>query len=248
MHKKPSDLTTHATDTPLTIQFASSSPLELSRAASLVQPFVSSVDLNCGCPQSWACAEGIGASLMHQRDLVTSMIKAVKARCGNQFCMSVKIRVHRDLRETVDFVRAVEGAGVDYIGVHGRLRSQRSSEPVDLEAIRLVKESVACPVVANGDAFSLKDAERIAGCTGVDGVMSARGLQENPALFAGFEKTPREAVRRFVELAVRFPIPFALVKQHVWDMTIGVLEKAERKEILDVVDMLELVDWVEEHV
>lgn len=63
----------------------------------------------------------------------------------------------------------MENAGADYITVHGRLKSQRSSTPPNLDAIALVKESVQCPVVANGDLYSLKDVKKIVAVTKVDG-------------------------------------------------------------------------------
>lgn len=73
------------------------------------------------------------------------------------------------IRRTVEFVRIVEDAGADYVTVHGRRRSQKSTEPVDLDAIKLVKDHATVPVVANGDAFSLDDVRRIADFTGADG-------------------------------------------------------------------------------
>ena len=42
----------------LIAQFASSDPTEFARAAELIAPWVDGVDLNCGCPQSWALKEG----------------------------------------------------------------------------------------------------------------------------------------------------------------------------------------------
>lgn len=38
----------------LIAQFASSDPREFTRAAELIAMWVDGVDLNCGCPQSWA--------------------------------------------------------------------------------------------------------------------------------------------------------------------------------------------------
>ena len=66
-------------------------------------PFVSGVDLNCGCPQSWACAECLGAALMNKRELVADIVKEAKAtlkRDGyeGRRTVSVKIRIHKDLR------------------------------------------------------------------------------------------------------------------------------------------------------
>jgi tRNA-dihydrouridine synthase 4 len=91
---------------PLVVQFGACSPLELSRAASIVQPYCAGIDLNCGCPQSWACHDGLGAALMHERGKVADMIKAVKRACGDGFSMSVKIRVHKDLRFAAISVRS----------------------------------------------------------------------------------------------------------------------------------------------
>ncbi|KAI9704340.1 MAG: hypothetical protein M1836_007201 [Candelina mexicana] len=183
---------------------------------------------------------------MHERQKVADMVRAVKKGCGKDFCVSVKIRVHKDLRETTDFVKAVGAAGVDYITCHGRRRSQRSSEPVDLDAIKLVKETATVPVVANGDVFDIKDVQRIVNYTGVDGVMSARGLLSNPALFAGYDTTPREAVEKFMGYAVKQPLPFPLVKHHLSEMTVKMLSKKERLEMLDATNMLDLIDWLDE--
>ena len=69
-------------------------------------------------------------------------------------------------------MRQVERAGVDFITVHGRLKNQRSSTPPNLDAIALAKSSVQCPVVANGDVYSLKDVKKIVAATRVDGTGS----------------------------------------------------------------------------
>lgn len=45
----------------LVAQFASPDPTEFARAAELIAPWVDGVDLNCGCPQSWALKEGMFA-------------------------------------------------------------------------------------------------------------------------------------------------------------------------------------------
>lgn len=150
-----------------------------------------------------------------------------------------------DDRRTLDFLKIVQDAGVDYVTVHGRQRSQRNSEPVNLEAIKLVKESATVPVVANGDAFTLDDVRRIADFTGVDGVMSARGLMENPTLFTGTVKTPWTAVEAFVGLAVRSPLPYGLVLHHVGEMTRSSMTRAHRASLHETGDMLDLIDWVQ---
>lgn len=135
---------------------------------------------------------------------VGEMLKEAKRRLsGTNKSVSCKIRIHKDLDETKRFIDIVTAAGVDFITVHGRTKNQRSSTPPDFAAVKLLKAYTTVPVLANGDVYSLKDAHDIARETGVDGVMAARGLLENPALFAGFERAPQEAVARFVAYASR---------------------------------------------
>jgi len=81
-------------------QFAAKDSVTLSRAAEMVFPYVDGVDLNCGCPQTWACQEGIGAGLMKDPETVRDMVRGVKSRIG--ICVSAKIRIHADLRSVAD--------------------------------------------------------------------------------------------------------------------------------------------------
>lgn len=109
------DLTvgTHGPQPATILQFGANDPTELARASSLAIPFVNGVDLNCGCPQSWACAETLGAALMNQRELVRDMVVETRNRLAREGwavgldkdmenpkgrSVSVKIRVHDDLR------------------------------------------------------------------------------------------------------------------------------------------------------
>lgn len=99
-------------------------------------------------------------------------------------------------RLTSQLIQNAIQAGISYIGVHGRTRWQRDTEPVNLPGIRFAVEEArgAVSMIANGDCFRYSDSERARLETGANAVMSARGLLENPALFAGYEKTPLEAI------------------------------------------------------
>jgi hypothetical protein len=72
-------------------------------------------------------------------------------------------------RETEEFVKRALSVGVDFITVHGRTRRQKSTEPVNIEGMKLVKEVSTVPVLANGDVFSIENANKIVEATGVDG-------------------------------------------------------------------------------
>lgn len=57
---------------------------------------------------------------------------------------------------------------MSWITVHGRTIEERH-QPVHYEAIKIIKESVSIPVVANGDIRNLKEAENVWQMSGTDG-------------------------------------------------------------------------------
>jgi tRNA-dihydrouridine synthase 4 len=200
---------------------------------------------------------------MHKRELVAKMVKEAKSSLRREGfegkkTVSVKIRIHKDLRDTIDFINTVQAAGVDFLTIHGRMRSTPSSQPVNLEAIKLLTSHATVPTLSNGDIFTLSDATKHSSLTGVDGVMSARGILQNPALFAGFEACPWKAVETFMNKVVKAPIPFKLVVHHLSEMvgsdraggqvgggTGPLLSKEERMEMMGCQNMLDLLDLLD---
>jgi tRNA-dihydrouridine synthase 4 len=242
-----SDFTTNARDRAVIVQVGVSNVEDLLKFVEMIHPYVDGIGINCGCPIKEQVREGIGAALMSQADLVASMVKAVKDKFGDTVCLETKIRIHPNLDDTVAFVKKVEASGVDFITVHGRTKNTRSSIPVDLDAIKLVKQTVSVPVVANGDCFSLEQAYKIAEYTGVDGVMSARGILANPALFAGYSNTPWKAIELFWDYATTYGLPYRITQHHLAQMLDGVIHRKFVKELNEIGTLSELIDWFDEH-
>lgn len=86
-------------DRPLVVQFAATNSIDFAGAAELVAPFADGIDLNCGCPQRWALSSGYGAALIKQPELVADMVQQARVRCN--LPISIKIRIHKDIRYTV---------------------------------------------------------------------------------------------------------------------------------------------------
>ncbi|KAI9203427.1 uncharacterized protein BJ171DRAFT_509647 [Polychytrium aggregatum] len=242
-------------DDPVIVQFAASTAVDFADAAELVAPYCSGVDLNCGCPQKWAIHEHIGSYLMEDPEMIRDMVRQAKARTsqrqfggqGGSFPISVKIRVHPDLRKTVDLVRMVEAAGADWITVHGRTRQMKNTQPVNLDAIKLMKESVSVPLVANGDVFSLDDANGIFDHCKTDGVMAARGLLENPALFSGAATTPWECVEEYVRLGIAYGSTTHIFHHHIMFMLDKLMSRAEKRYFNTISTIPGIVDYLQDH-
>lgn len=92
---------------------------------------------------------------------------ALKSVCYTQL-QFWNYRIHDDLARTIDLCRKVEATGVSWITVHGRTVEERH-QPVHYDAIKMIKENVSIPIVANGDIRSLKEAENVWQMTGTDG-------------------------------------------------------------------------------
>jgi tRNA-dihydrouridine synthase len=68
------------------------------------------------------------------------------------------------------------------VTVHGRTRCQFFSGRANWAAVRAVAQSVAIPVVVNGDIGSFDDADAALAQSGADAVMVGRGAQGRPWL------------------------------------------------------------------
>lgn len=72
----------------------------------------------------------------------------------------------------MEMCQRAEQCGAAWVAVHGRTKDQRC-QPVNYEAIRIIRESLSIPVVANGDIFSLNDVDSVREKTGVHGNSSS---------------------------------------------------------------------------
>ncbi|KAN0065521.1 tRNA dihydrouridine synthase [Thecaphora frezii] len=225
-------------------------------------------------PQQWAYDEELGCFLLRKPEIVRDMVRAVKARLGEDFCVSVKIRVDDDLQLTDQLVRTALHAGASILTIHGRTRHQASTHPVNLDAIRFAVDAAnSCgfrtswgskggaasrfadggsgglvPCVANGDVWSLEEAIEWRRYTGASGAMSARGLLANPALFAGYDTTPAEAISLFTTLATNWSLHTALAHRHLAYMLESSFEnRSEAIHFNSLNSVPAMTDWLGEN-
>lgn len=138
------------------------------------------IDINMGCPVKKVLKSDAGSYLLLDEDKVYNMVKAVVNSTSKP--VSVKIRAGWDHSSIncVDVAKAIEKAGAKMIAIHGRTKSDLYGGKVNLDYIKMVKESVSIPVVGNGDIKSIEDAKRMFEYTNVDGIMIGRATFGNP--------------------------------------------------------------------
>lgn len=251
-HARMADFTTCDEDSPLIVQVGVNNVNDLLKFTEMVYPYCDGIGINCGCPIKEQIREGIGSALIYNGELLSNMVKSVKDKYGDLVRLETKIRIHDDLDQTVKLCDQVCEAGVDWITIHGRTRTTRSSVPVNLDAIKYVRENMKyqdVPVIANGDCFNLKDFHHISEYTKVDGVMAVRGLLENPALFDGYEKCPWGTIELFWNYAMEYGgLPYQLLQHHLYTMLENMeLEKMFLRQLMDIKNTAQLIDWFDDN-
>lgn len=147
----------------------------------LVDPDI--IDLNMGCPVPKVATHGDGSGLMRTPELAARIVTAVKAACGKPVTVKMRKGWDKGSVNAVEFAQLMESAGADALAIHGRTRTQMYAGKADWDIIRLVKQAVHIPVIANGDVASAGDAVHILHYTGCDMAMIGRATFGNPWIF-----------------------------------------------------------------
>lgn len=169
---------------PAAIQLFGSNPMELARAAKIVEANGADIiDFNMGCPVPKIVNNGEGSALMKNPQLAYEIL----ARMADsvKIPVTVKIRAGWDEKNinAPEIALLAEKAGVAAIAVHGRTREQYYNGKADWNIIKKVKETVKIPVFGNGDILTAADGLRMLKETGCDGLMIGRGADGNPWIF-----------------------------------------------------------------
>jgi nifR3 family TIM-barrel protein len=184
-------------------------------AASLSTRPIDLIDINMGCPVKKVVKKGSGAALMKDIRKAQSIIQAVVR--NTKLPVTVKFRSgwNNDTIIADTFAQMAQDAGASAVIVHGRTWSQGFGGKADWSVIERVKQSVAIPVIGNGDILRYQDGVMMMKETGCDGVMIGRGALGNPWVFkeSGRPETLGErmaVIHRHIELIEHY-LPKRLV-------------------------------------
>ncbi len=172
-------------ESPYSVQIAGGEVEPIIKAVELINSVegVDVIDLNCGCPAPKVANNQQGSSLLKDLDRLKLLLETIKKH-SNKTYTSAKVRIGFDKKIPLEIAKAVEDAGADYIVVHGRTKSDGyKKDRIDYESIRLIKEHVKIPVIANGEIDSLEKAEYVKKITNADGLMIGRGAVGHPWIF-----------------------------------------------------------------
>ena len=94
----------------------------------------------------------------------------------------------------------------------------------------------------------MDDCKRIYDETNVKGVMCARGLLENPALFANYNTTPIQCIKDWVNISIEYGTHFSYFHQVLTQMLQHVLPKNERRFFNSLMSTSSVLDFLNDYV
>jgi tRNA-dihydrouridine synthase C len=169
---------------PVRPQLLGSDPVCLAENAARVASMgCDGVDLNFGCPSPVVNRHRGGSALLDEPELLYRIVMAVRQAVPAQQAVSAKMRLglHDDSRAEACAL-AMEAAGASEIVVHARTKRDGYRPPAYWERIADIRAVVRLPLVANGEIWTVADAQRCREVSGCQSLMLGRGMVANPGL------------------------------------------------------------------
>lgn len=145
------------------------------------------IDINMGCPVKKVCNAWCGSALLQNEHLVAEILDAVVRAVNVPVTLKFRTGWDRAHKNALTIAKIAEAAGIQMLTLHGRTRADGYKGDAEYDTIRAVKQSVAIPVVANGDIDTPEKARYVLQYTGADAIMVGRAAQGRPWIFREIE-------------------------------------------------------------
>ena len=161
---------------PLAFQLVGHKVDKMVKAAKILAPYASMIDINCGCPVKKVVVSGDGSAMMKTPELACEILSRIKEETGLPVSAKFRLGWTHDEENFIEFGKALERAGASFVTLHGRTRSQMYAGCADWNKIKLLVDELKIPVYANGDIKTIQDAKDCIELTGCKGVSIGRGI------------------------------------------------------------------------
>ena len=177
--------------TPVRVQLLGQNPECMAdNAAKVIELGSHGVDVNFGCPSKMVNNNRGGAILLKDPDNLYQIVSAIRKSVPEDTLVSAKIRLgYEDKSLAVENAQAIEAAGANELTVHARTKIEGYKPPAHWHWIAKIKENISIPVIANGDIFSLQDANQCREVSTCSDIMVGRGALMLPNLSQVIKQT-----------------------------------------------------------
>lgn len=178
---------------PRSVQIVGADPIKMAEAAAHnVKLGADIIDINMGCPAKKVCRKLAGSALLADPRLVRKILQHVVRSVDVPVTLKIRTGTERSKINGVEIAKIAESEGIQALAIHGRTRADKYNGFAEYDTIKEIKQTIAIPVIANGDIRSGEDAARVLEYTGADAVMIGRAAQGNPWIFREIAQYLRE--------------------------------------------------------
>ena len=212
------------------------------------------IDINMGCPAPKIVKNGDGSFLLNDIKLASKIVSSCVESTNKP--ITVKMRLgYNDEFVAREFAKSFEDVGAKAITVHGRTKNQMYSGLADYDKIRMVKESVNIPIIANGDVKDLDSYNKIKKETNCDFVMIGRASVGNPFVFSKIlgvpiTKTKKEVVLEHIRVLQKYYSDRYIVlnmRKHIASyMKNENMSQQQKLKVMTIENLSQLIDYCKE--
>ncbi len=179
---------TDGNETPASFQIEGHKPELMARAAKILEPNATIIDINMGCPINKIVKGNDGCSLMRNPELARDILIAVKESINIPVTCKFRLGWGQDSKNFVEFAQLMQDAGASMVTVHARTRTQLYSGEADWKELSKLRGEIDIPYFANGDITSPEKAKECLEISKADGIAIGRAAMGDLSLIYRVEK------------------------------------------------------------
>jgi len=169
---------------PVRPQLLGSDPVCLADNAALLATLgPDGIDLNFGCPSPVVNRHRGGSALLDEPEVLFRIVAAVRRAVPLHLPVSAKMRLGlNDDTRAEECALAIEAGGASELVVHARTKVDGYRPPAYWHRVGDIRQVVKLPLVANGEIWTVADAQACVEASGCTVLMLGRGMVANPGL------------------------------------------------------------------
>jgi len=209
-----STLITHTDEkeAPVSWQISGHKPEIAAKAAKILEPKASLIDINMGCPVKKIVNGSDGCALMKTPELAQDIVRAVKEAVSVPVSCKFRLGWSHESANFIEFAQKMQEAGASLVTIHARYRSQMYSGSADWKALSDLRGCLDIPYIANGDITSPEKAQECLEITKADGIAIGRAAMGDLSLIA--------RVHKYLDEGILLPEPdlkekISMLKKHL---------------------------------